>query len=117
DLDLQIDDVAVGLGKMPLHAASTSEFAQRRAFDTPALIRDVTAITKCAFCLFPPPALCECGHRSLSGRRIAVRRRAVFVAPEGQSPNGSAILSSARKSEGHQLAVCSRWSQYGACGG
>src|SRR5262245_12264058 len=36
-----------------------------------------------ALSLFPPPALLECRHRSLSRWGIAMRRRAILVVPEG----------------------------------
>src|SRR5262249_56601654 len=35
----------------------------------------------------PPPALCECRHRSLACRRVAVRRPTVFVVAKGQRPH------------------------------
>src|SRR6266478_3267307 len=34
----------------------------------------------------PPPALCECRHRSLARRLVAACRRAVLVVPESQRP-------------------------------
>ena len=36
--------------------------------------------------LLPPPALRERRHRGLARRLVAVRRRAVFVVPEGECP-------------------------------
>jgi len=45
------------------------------------------AITKCAFWLFPPPALCECRHGSLATLSIAVRGRPVLMLPEGECPH------------------------------
>jgi hypothetical protein len=37
--------------------------------------------------LFPPPALGERRHRSLARRGVTVRRRAIFVVPEGERPH------------------------------
>src|SRR5262249_28958522 len=37
--------------------------------------------------LLPPPALGERRHRRLARRRVAVRRRAVLVVPEGEGPH------------------------------
>src|SRR5258708_36851566 len=37
--------------------------------------------------LFPPPALCERRHRGLARRRVAVRRCAVFMVPDGERPH------------------------------
>src|SRR5262249_1596112 len=37
----------------------------------------------------PPPALRERRHRGLARRRVAVRRRAVLVVPEGDRPHPS----------------------------
>src|SRR5262249_4254164 len=36
--------------------------------------------------LLPPPAFCECCHRGLTRRLVAVDRRVVFVAAIGQRP-------------------------------
>jgi hypothetical protein len=36
--------------------------------------------------LLPPPTLCECRHRRLARRLVAVRRRAVLMLPKGQRP-------------------------------
>src|SRR5215472_2897796 len=35
----------------------------------------------------PPPALCECRHRGLARRLVAVRRPTVFVVAKGQRPH------------------------------
>src|SRR5262245_4697501 len=56
--------------------------------------------------LFPQPALSERCHRSLARRLVAVRRRAIFVLPEGEVdrhglPTGAAaVLHDARATTG-----------------
>jgi hypothetical protein len=44
-------------------------------------------MTRVVIVYTPPPALRECGHRGLARRRVAVRRRAIFVVSEGERPH------------------------------
>ena len=44
-------------------------------------------IMVCHRALLPPPALGERRHRGLARRRVAVRRRAIFVVPKIQRPH------------------------------
>jgi len=46
-----------------------------------------TSDPRAAYMLFPPPAFCECCHRFLAPRRVAVCRRAIPVITERERPH------------------------------